>query len=116
MLSQYSDRVNFVVQDELQELIEQMDGVLDAPKARSIYEAGYQSVYLISKAKPVAIMKALARTLVVKRQFADNLREVFLKTGAEKDFATLHKAEQIVDAAKVVQKRRRKIKLTMKRA
>jgi len=44
-----------------------MEGVLDAPKARAIYESGYQSVYMISKAKPVAIMKALQKTLVVKR-------------------------------------------------
>ena len=59
LLSQYSDRINFVVQDELQDLIDQMDGILDAPKARAIYEAGFQTVYMISKAKPVAIMKAL---------------------------------------------------------
>ena len=36
-----------------------MDGVLDVPKARAIYEAGFSNVYMVSKAKPVAIMKAL---------------------------------------------------------
>ena len=36
-----------------------MEGILDAPKARAIYEAGFSTVYMISKAKPVAIMKAL---------------------------------------------------------
>jgi len=36
-----------------------LSGILDAPKARAIYESGYTSVYLVAKAKPVAIMKAL---------------------------------------------------------
>lgn len=40
---------------------------MDAPKARAIYEAGFSSVYHIAKAKPIDIMKALQRTLVVKR-------------------------------------------------
>ena len=44
-----------------------MNGVLDAPKARAIYESGLSTVYMISKAKPVAIMKALQKTLVVQR-------------------------------------------------
>ena len=93
-----------------------MEGVLDVGKARAIYEAGFSNVYMISKAKPVAIMKALQKTLVVKRQFADNLKEIFLKTGAEKSFSTLTQAEQIVQAAKVVQRRRRRVKLTMQKA
>jgi hypothetical protein len=37
----------------------QLEGMLDAPRARAIYESGYTSVYLVAKAKPVAIMKAL---------------------------------------------------------
>ena len=59
--------MNFVVQEELEELISQMDGILDAPKARAIYEAGYSTVYMISKTKPVNIMKALQKQLVTKR-------------------------------------------------
>ena len=116
LLSQYSDRINFVVQDELQDLIDQLQGVIDAPKARAIYEAGFSSVYMISKAKPVAIMKALQKTLVVKRQFSEDLKEIFLKSGAEKNFSTLKQAEIIVLAAKIVQKRRRRVKLSMRKA
>ena len=58
LLNQFMDRVNFVVQDELQELVESIPG-LDAGKARAIYESGYISIWHISKAKPVNIMKAL---------------------------------------------------------
>jgi hypothetical protein len=80
LLNQYMDRINFVVQEELQELIDQMKemAILDAAKARAIYESGYTSVWHISKAKPVAIMKALQKTLVVKRQYSEDLREIFL--------------------------------------
>lgn len=55
------DRINFVVQDELKELIDSMKEmtILDAAKARAIYESGYTTVWHISKAKPIAIMKAL---------------------------------------------------------
>jgi hypothetical protein len=55
------DRINFVVQEELQELIDSMKeaAILDPKKARAIYESGYTSVWHISKAKPVLIMKAL---------------------------------------------------------
>jgi len=56
------DRVNFVIQDELEELVVELTDVnleMDAPKARAIYEAGFSSVYHISKAKPIDIMKAL---------------------------------------------------------
>ena len=90
--------------------------MIDAPKARAIYEAGFSSVYMISKAKPVAIMKALQKTLVVKRQFSEDLKEIFLKSGAEKNFSTLKQAEIIVLAAKIVQKRRRRVKLSMRKA
>jgi hypothetical protein len=55
------DRINFVVQEELKELIDSMKEmtILDAAKARAIYESGYTTVWHISKAKPIAIMKAL---------------------------------------------------------
>ena len=59
LLNQYVDRISFVVQEELEELLLALGGLLDAPKARAIYESGYTSVYLVAKAKPVAIMKAL---------------------------------------------------------
>ena len=116
MLSQYSDRVSFVVQDELADLIEQMQGLLDAPKARAIYEAGFTTVYMISKAKPVAIMKALQKTLVIRRQFGEDLKEIFLKSGAEKTHSTFAQAEDIVQAAKLVQKRRTRLKNSMRKA
>ena len=68
LLSQYMDRINFVIQEELEELIVELEDVrIDAPKARAIYEAGFSTVYHISKAKPIDIMKALQRVLVVKR-------------------------------------------------
>lgn len=69
LLNQYMDRINFVVQEELQELIDSMKeaALLDAAKARAIYESGFTSVWHISKSKPIAIMKALQKTLVVKR-------------------------------------------------
>lgn len=76
LLNQYMDRINFVVQEELQELIDSMAGAkdsngvpvaLDPLKARAIYESGYTSVWHISKAKPLHIMKALQKVLVVKR-------------------------------------------------
>lgn len=41
--------------------------LLDPAKARAIYESGFTSVWHVSKAKPIAIMKALQKTLVVKR-------------------------------------------------
>jgi len=65
------------VQDELLELIAGIE--LDQHQARAIYESGYTSVWLVSKAKPINIMKALQKTLVVKRQYSDNLEEIFLK-------------------------------------
>ena len=37
--------------------------ILDAAKARAIYESGYTSVWHISKAKPVAIMKVVLMNL-----------------------------------------------------
>ena len=83
-----------------------MDGILDAPKARAIYEAGYSTVYMISKTKPVNIMKALQKQLVTKRQYSEDLREIFLQSGVEQNFATLGQAEKIVQAAKKIQKRR----------
>jgi hypothetical protein len=43
---------------------------LDAPKARAIFEAGFISIYNISKARPIDIMKALQKTLIIKRQFS----------------------------------------------
>ena len=91
LLNQYMDRINFVVQEELQELIDSMAemAILDAGKARAIYESGYTTVWHISKAKPAAIMKALQKTLVVKRQYSEDLREIFLQSGAEQNFATL---------------------------
>jgi hypothetical protein len=61
------DRVNFVVSEELEELLE-LD-IIDAPKARAIYEAGFRSVYHVSKARPKEIMQALQKTLVAQRQF-----------------------------------------------
>ena len=57
--------------------------ILDPKKARAIYESGYTSVWHISKAKPVLIMKALQKTLVVKRQYSEDLREIFLQSGVE---------------------------------
>ena len=60
-----------------------MDGLLDAPKARAIYEAGFSTVYMVSKAKPLAIFKALQKKLVSKRQFSHDLREIFLESGIE---------------------------------
>ena len=68
LLAQYMDRINFVVQEELEELvIELADIGLDTRKARAIYEAGYSSVYHISKARPLDILKALQKTMVVQR-------------------------------------------------
>ena len=107
LLSQYMDRISFIIQEELEELIEELTDVeIDPPKARAIYEAGFTSVYHISKAKPIDIMKALQRTLVVKRQFSDDLADIFTKGCEDYGFATLARAEQIINAAKIVMKRR----------
>ena len=68
-----SPKISFVVFEELEELIDEINNInniqkdsnrdqqklIDAPKARAIYEAGYTSIYLVSKARPVDIMKAL---------------------------------------------------------
>jgi hypothetical protein len=51
------DRINFVVQEELEELLKLAQ--LDAPKARAIYETGFTSIYHVSKARPIDILKAL---------------------------------------------------------
>jgi hypothetical protein len=86
-----------------------LGGILDPAKARAIYETGYTSVYLVSKAKPVAIMKALQRTMVVKRQYSEDVKELFLRSAAEKNYATLANAEMIVNEAKRIQRKRRKL-------
>jgi len=62
LLNQYMDRINFVVQEELEPLLTLAE--LDAPKARAIYEAGFTSVYHVSKARPMDILKALQKTLI----------------------------------------------------
>lgn len=80
LLSQYMDRINFVIQEELEDLIlelQESDLNLDAPKARAIYEAGFSTVYHIAKAKPADIMKALQRTMVVQRQFDTDYSQLF---------------------------------------
>ena len=60
LLSQYMDRINFDIQEELEELVEELRDInMDSRKARAIYEQGYSSVYAISKAKPINIMKCL---------------------------------------------------------
>ena len=65
LLNQYMDRINFVVHEELEDLLELAQ--LDVAKARAIYEAGFTSVYHISKARPMDIMKALQKTLITQR-------------------------------------------------
>ncbi len=65
LLNQYMDRINFVVHEELEELLELAN--LDAAKARAIYEMGFRSIYHVSKARPVDILKALQKTLVTQR-------------------------------------------------
>ncbi len=87
------------MQDELLELIAGIE--LDQHQARAIYESGYTSVWLVSKAKPINIMKALQKTLVVKRQYSDNLEEIFLKQSSF-EHATLTKAQTIVNKAKAL--------------
>jgi hypothetical protein len=78
--------------------------LLDPVKARALFESGYISIWHISKAKPIAIMKALQKTLVVKRQFSQDLSEIFLQSGVEQQFATLGQAEAIITAAKKIMK------------
>jgi len=87
------------VQDELLELI--TDIGLNQHQARAIYESGYTNVWLVSKAKPINIMKALQKTLVVKRQYSDNLEEIFLKQSSF-EHATLAKSQAIVNNAKAL--------------
>jgi replicative superfamily II helicase len=48
--------------EELEELLQLAN--LDAVKARAIYEAGFTSIYHVSKARSVDIMKALQKTLI----------------------------------------------------
>lgn len=57
LLNQYLDRINFIVMEELEELLELAE--LDAVKARAIYEAGFTSIYHVSKARNVDIMRAI---------------------------------------------------------
>ena len=57
LLNQYLDRINFIVMEELEELLELAE--LDAEKARAIYEAGFTSIYHVSKARNVDIMRAI---------------------------------------------------------
>jgi len=35
------DRISFVVQEELEELLSHLQTTLDAPRARALYDAGY---------------------------------------------------------------------------
>ena len=57
LLNQYLDRINFKVMEELEELLELAE--LDAVKARAIYESGFTSIYNVSKARNVDIMRAI---------------------------------------------------------
>ena len=62
LLSQFVDRINFSIQDELEDLILELnetDDIIEAKQARAIFEAGYDSTFAISKARAVDIMKAL---------------------------------------------------------
>lgn len=69
LLLQSVDRINFVIQEELEELVNELDS-LDPAKARAIYEAGYSSVYLISKARPLDILKAVQKSMSMHRQYS----------------------------------------------
>jgi hypothetical protein len=60
LLAQNQDRINFVIQEELEELVTELEPIgLDTQRARAIFEAGFSSVYHISKARPLDILKAL---------------------------------------------------------
>lgn len=68
LLVQNVDRINFVIQEELEELVSELSDIgLDAARARAIYEGGFSCVYHISRARPLDILKALQRTLVIQR-------------------------------------------------
>eukprot|EP00347_Sterkiella_histriomuscorum_P009671 403340318 len=98
LLNQYMDRINFVVQEELEELLQL--SVIDAPKARAIYESGFTSIYHISKARPMDILKALQKTLIIQRQFSTDMEDLFKQGTTEHSSATISKAEEIIQAAK----------------
>jgi hypothetical protein len=68
LLNQYMDRINFVVHEELEELLTLAH--VDPPQARAIFEAGFTSIYHVSKARPLDILKALQKTLVSQRLFS----------------------------------------------
>eukprot|EP00350_Pseudokeronopsis_sp_OXSARD2_P008538 CAMPEP_0170563034 /NCGR_PEP_ID=MMETSP0211-20121228/63797_1 /TAXON_ID=311385 /ORGANISM="Pseudokeronopsis sp., Strain OXSARD2" /LENGTH=180 /DNA_ID=CAMNT_0010880695 /DNA_START=1 /DNA_END=540 /DNA_ORIENTATION=+ len=104
LLSQYMDRINFVVQEELQELLQLTQ--LDPCQARAIYEAGFTSIYPISKSRPIDIMKALQKTFVQQRQFSDNWNEYFTKGCEDQGLTTLTRAEEIIEGAKKIMKKR----------
>ncbi|CDW80348.1 dna polymerase theta-like [Stylonychia lemnae] len=115
ILNQYMDRINFVIQEELEELLQvkqffekciQIKNVIDVPKARAIYEAGFTSTYHISKARPADIMKALQKTLVIQRQYSSNIEEMFKVGTTEHSSATITKAEEIIEAAKSIQRKK----------
>ena len=65
LLNQYMDRINFVVHEELEELLTLAS--LDIHKARAIYEAGFTSINHVAKARSMDILKALQKTLIAKR-------------------------------------------------
>ena len=48
--------------------------------------------------------------MVVKRQFSQDLKEIFLQSGVEKNYATLSNSELIVNEAKKIQKKRIKMR------
>ena len=51
-------------------------------------------------------MKALQKTLVVKRQYSEDLKEIFMSSGVEQQYATLGQAENIIKTAKSIMKSR----------
>lgn len=93
-----------------------MVGLVDTRKARAMFEAGYTNVYAISKAKPVDIMKALQRTLFTSsQQYSAALTSELvqgkqqpsgLSAANQSGLATLTGAQEIIQAAKTVMKRR----------
>ena len=82
-----------------------MDFRLTAFHARAIYESGFTSIYHVSRAKTIDIVRALQRTMDVDKQYRETtLGETMSKN--LKPVASLKNANVIVNCARKIMKRR----------
>ncbi|CAI2366992.1 unnamed protein product [Moneuplotes crassus] len=106
ILSQFQDRVNFDLQEDLEDLMKVK--YLDISEARAIYECGFTEMKLLAKAKPIQIYKSLQSAFIPEKQYSTNIEDYLFKPTTAISCASVYKAEQIIKEAKAIMKQRRR--------